>query len=94
MVTYCFLDNMVHFDTVINRVVENSIVFFPAMICGLQCLSMDLSDVHVSINMPRSYTVPISASEHLCGVEAFLHQFLLLSAVLYSIQRLKRLIIS
>ena len=39
------------------------------------CLSMDLSDVHVSINMPRSsYTMPISASEHLCGVEAFLHQ--------------------
>ena len=26
--------------------------------------------------MPGSYTVPISASEHLCGVEAFLHQFL------------------
>ena len=31
------------------------------------CLSMDLSDVHVSINMPRSNTAPISASEHLRG---------------------------
>ena len=59
----------------INRVVEK--LLFPAMIA---CLSMDLSDVHGSINMPRSYTMPISASEHLCGVEAFLHQFLLLAS--------------
>ena len=69
---------MVHFDKVINRVVEKLHCLLSSHDLWGACLTMDLSDVHVSINMPRSYTVPISASEHLCGVEAFLHQFLLL----------------
>ena len=80
---------MVHFDKVINRVVEKLHFLLSSHDLWVACLSMDLSDVHVSINMPGSYTMLISASEHLCGVEAFLHQFLLLSAVLYSIQWLK-----
>ena len=76
---------MVHFDKVINRVVEKLLFLLSSHDLWVACLSMDLSAVHVSMNMPRSYTVPISASVHLCGVEAFLHQFLLLSTVLYSI---------
>ena len=72
---------MVHFDKAINRVVDKPHFLLSSHHLWFACLSMDLSDVHVSINMPRSCTVPISASEHLCRVEAFLHQFLLLSAV-------------
>ena len=68
---------MVHFDKVINRVVEKLHFLLSSNDLWVACLSMDLSDVRVSINIPRSYTVPIFASEHLCGVEAFLHQFLL-----------------
>ena len=61
---------MVHFDKVINGVVEKLQFLLSSYDPWVAYLSMDLSDVHVSINMPGSYTVPISESEHLCGVEA------------------------
>ena len=48
---------MVHFDKVINRVVEKLHFLLSSHDLWVAYLSMDISDLHVSLNMPRSYTV-------------------------------------